>query len=49
MDSEAFVAASLPWVDLIVSHQNIWHPQASFIEIGKIMNRILCPSLSIFR
>jgi hypothetical protein len=23
MDSEAFVAASPPWVDLIVSHQNI--------------------------
>ena len=46
MDSEAFAAASLLcWVDLIVCHQNIWHPEASFIQ-----NRQweLCPSLSYF-
>jgi hypothetical protein len=31
MDSEGFVAASLLWVDLIFFHQNIRHPEASFI------------------
>jgi hypothetical protein len=33
MDSEIFLAASLLWVDLIVFHQNIWHPEASFYKI----------------
>ena len=46
MDSEAFVAASLPWVDLIIIHHKASDTlrlalSKSSIEIGKNIKRIM--------
>jgi hypothetical protein len=52
MDSEVLDTASLLWVDLIVSHHKTSDTlrlalyKIIKIEIGKTMNRKLCPTLN---